>query len=271
MYNDLIKFLDISDVILVSSNDSSSIKFNESDRACDAYYVKMKGLLSNISSQISSIHSLSSSLRTINTNKEKINENEEKKNSADATHSHLMNALQKAMLERDESHAQIVATSVLHVHDLEQERKKTQRFTDKLNIVLKRLFDTEAAANASYFQSNVDILESLRIKQQQELKSLESELLENNDTELLSLCRQLASEIKARTSSTLEVNRLKELHNHETKIIKDENEKLRRELDMAKEALKRQQEEVQIARADQISWKSAFDDLSKKNLIMNCD
>jgi len=111
----------------------------------------------------------------------------------------------------------------------------------------------------------------LRIKQQQELKSLESELLENNDTELLSLCRQLASEIKARTSSTLEVNRLKELHNHETKIIKDENEKLRRELDMAKEALKRQQEEVQIARADQISWKSAFDDLSKKNLIMNCD
>jgi len=157
MHNDLIKFLDISDVVLVSSNDSSSIKFNDSDRACDAYYDKMKGLISDIRSQISSIYSLSSSLSTTNTNKEKINNNEEKTNSPDATHSHLMNALQKAMLERDESHAQIVATSVLHVHDLEQERKKTQRSTDKLNIVLKRLFDTEAAANASYFQSNVDV------------------------------------------------------------------------------------------------------------------
>ena len=174
----------------------------------------------------------------------------------------LLLAFKKALIERDESHAQIVASSVLHVHDLEQERKTVDKLKKKLTITEKLLFETEAIASASYFQTDTTGLAALQKRKKEELKELQNSFLQNNDDELMSLCRQLASEIETRTSATLEVNRLKELHEHERKILSSENDFLRQELEAAKKALDKERKKCAQLEAEAKSWKYAFQGLS---------
>ena len=129
-------------------------------------------------------------------------------------------ALLKVMEERDISHARLAAAEVMHVHQLEQQRKQNSRLSAEL----------EASRSESTAQ-NVD-----RERQQRHFQMQQS-----SDEELMSLCQQLAGEISARTAATLEVTRLKEghqmkseQHKDEGKALNDEIVRLRAELDKEK-------------------------------------
>ena len=54
-------------------------------------------------------------------------------------------ALMKVMAERDEAHAQLVSASVLHAHNLEQERKKVERLEAKLELANKLAAERQMA------------------------------------------------------------------------------------------------------------------------------
>ena len=179
-----------------------------------------------------------------------------------SSNSNTLSALSKVMTERDESHAQIVASSVLHVHDIELERKKVDRLTKKLILSKRQLFEIEATANASYFQTNDNALAALKKKFEKEKNQLENSFLENNDAELMSLCRQLASEIESRTAATLEINRNKELHEHEKVLLKDENSDLRAQLEKLRQELDNEREKARKFQEGENLWKKAFKDLS---------
>jgi len=129
-------------------------------------------------------------------------------------------ALLKVMEERDISHARLAAAEVMHVHQLEQQRKQNSRLNAEL----------EASRSESTAQ-NVD-----RERQQRHFQMQQS-----SDEELMSLCQQLAGEISARTAAALEVTRLKEghrmkseQHKDEVQALKDEIVRLRAELDKEK-------------------------------------
>jgi hypothetical protein len=106
-------------------------------------------------------------------------------------------ALIKAMEERDESHARLIAAEVLFAHELEQQKKKTNRIeAELLSVRIAAVADGKMDARKG--QLDIQQTHALNLMQQ------------DSDEELVSLCKQLSEEISARTSSSLEVKRLQE-------------------------------------------------------------
>ena len=129
-------------------------------------------------------------------------------------------ALMKVMEERDMSHARLAAAEVLHVHELEQQRKQNARLAAELD-----------ALRSKSSSLNTDTEKQQRQRQMQQ----------SSDDELMSLCQQLAGEISARTAASLEVVRLKEgrqmefeHHRNEVQSLKDEIQRLHEQLESEK-------------------------------------
>lgn len=151
-------------------------------------------------------------------------------------------ALMKVMEERDMSHARLSAAEVLHVHELEQQRKQNLRLKAEL--------------------------EALRTKDQPQTPDREKEhrqwqMQQSSDDELMSLCQQLAGEISARTAASLEVVRLKEgsqvqseHHHSEVLSLREEIQRLRSELD--KEKAKNETVSTELS-----GWRRSYEDIVK--------
>ena len=169
-------------------------------------------------------------------------------NKVDALHDAMHKALVSAMTDRDEAHSQLVASSVLHVAEMEEERKKNDRLTRKL-VVAEKL-NAEAGAGGSFFLGNDEIAQKHHIS---------ANAMQSSDEELLAMCRQLSNEIAEKTNASLEIVRLKESHKIERDAEKARRKEMQNEIDelkrqLAAEKTKRIESEKQ---ADK--WKHSFE------------
>lgn len=164
----------------------------------------------------------------------------------DAMHAALM----KVMEERDEAHARMVSAEVLHVHEMEQQRKMTAHLSKQLTTIKNR-----EESKGSKFRGEKEKREA------ETLQRYERSLQQDADVELLSLCQQLAGEISARTSASLEVVRLKENRKVEQEHEVAEMTALRNEVMQLKQQLAEQRKKVELARQESGSWRGSFQEV----------
>jgi hypothetical protein len=145
-------------------------------------------------------------------------------------HEAMHTALMKVMAERDEAHAQLIAANVLHVHEMEQERKKTDHLAKQLEVSQKLLKSANGGPLNFGGNNNND-----NEKPEANLKRYQDQMTQNVEAELLSLCQQLAGEISARTAAELEIIRLKESRKLERDGEMAEKQALRNELKRVKD------------------------------------
>ncbi len=150
-------------------------------------------------------------------------------------------ALVNAMAERDEAHAQLIASNVLHVHELEQERRRNQKL--RIEKEVKEEQSRLQQPNVATFFQNLNDDRSRR-NLETRLKNFERILGSNNDFELAEITRQLAEEVNAKTSHALEIVRLKEEREIERRNDAAEKEALKDELRRVKALLVEHQSKV---------------------------
>ena len=158
-------------------------------------------------------------------------------------------ALVAAMTERDEAHAQLVASSVLHVHEMESERKKNDRLTRKL-VVAEKL-NAEASAGGSFFLGSDEVA-------QKKNTSANANVIQSSDDELLHMCRQLSSEIESKTAASLEIVRLKEGLKIEREAEKTRREEMQQEIDALKEQVALERSKRQETEKERNNWQHSF-------------
>jgi hypothetical protein len=157
-------------------------------------------------------------------------------------HDAMHEALMRVMAERDDARATLVASKVLHVHELEQERKINQRLTQQLKVA-------EALTRERVQMPQLpDFFQQKSKKPEAEAKAMmhnyELEIKKNNDAEITEISQQLASEVAQKTSHALEVKRMKETREIERKYEADEAEALKVELKRVKEILAVEQSKI---------------------------
>ena len=161
----------------------------------------------------------------------------------DAMHSALM----AVMEERDEAHARMLSAEVLHVHEMEQQRKKTANLSSELEMLKKSVTSTGVRTRSSQNPPQNDADPIRRVERQHD-----------TDAELISLCQQLAGEISARTSASLEILRLKESRKFEQENEAIEKEALKAEIAQLKHQLALEQKKSSLARRESGSWRESF-------------
>lgn len=154
-------------------------------------------------------------------------------------HNAIHDALMDVMAERDQSRAKFFAADELHVRELQQERKKNLLLAEELES--KTLAASKTDSNAAAVRKR---------KQEQEA---------NNDTELMMLCQHLSSEIAARTSATLEIERLREMRETERSNEALEKESLQQEIRTLKEQLENERNAAVDAREASSAWQRSFE------------
>lgn len=162
----------------------------------------------------------------------------------------MHSALMKVMEERDEAHARMVSTEVLHVHEMEQQRKKTAHLSSQLE-----------AAKKHGGATGTKLRDEKERKEAATLQRYEKGLQQDSDAELLSLGQQLAGEISARTSASLEVIRLKENRKIEQEHEAAEKQALRDEVTQLKQQLAQQRRSAELARQESGSWRESFEEV----------
>ncbi|CAB9500363.1 expressed unknown protein [Seminavis robusta] len=170
-------------------------------------------------------------------------------------------ALMKVMAERDEAHAQLVSASVLHAHTLEQEKKKVQRLTAKLDLAKANNLKQHQGPMAPIGPLFGDRRKRIQEEQEEREKLLKIELSmqQNADAEIVALCNQLSGEIAARTQAALEVIRLKESRKIERQHEAEEKQALREELGRLKERLAMEEQKVQEAQREKERWQQYYE------------
>jgi hypothetical protein len=162
----------------------------------------------------------------------------------------MHSALMKVMEERDESHATMVASNVLHVHEMGQQKKKAAHLETQLDVAKKT-----AAANTNRFRMAEDPAEKER------LRIYERVMMQNSDEELIALCQQLSGEISARTSASLEIIRLKEGRSIERTHEASEKQALKDELNRTKELLAREQSKAEAQKRTSERWQYSYEEI----------
>lgn len=172
-------------------------------------------------------------------------------------------ALIRVMEERDEAHAQLVSSSVLHTHTLEQEKQKIERLKSKLEEVKKVQLPAPGPGlfrNINLNNNNQKKKEENEFREKLEKKEAEmQQLKENTDAEIAALCHQLSSEISSRTKAALEVIRLKESRTIERDQEAEEKEALKSELLRMKELVRNEQNKAKEAQEESQRWKQSYE------------
>mmetsp|Transcript_24403 Transcript_24403/g.56830 ORF Transcript_24403/g.56830 Transcript_24403/m.56830 type:complete len:297 (+) Transcript_24403:885-1775(+) len=183
-------------------------------------------------------------------------------------HETMHSALMTVMTERDEAQAQLIAANVLHVHEMENERKKRDFLAEKLKHAEARNKErqqTKPSAREMFIKNELitahSVSRSVRqlfgqqepkeeddvvvaVSDEEHLFRYQEQIMESSESEVMGLCNQLASEISARTSANLEILRLKESRELERRHEKAERKALEEELRRMKEQLWEEQQKV---------------------------
>ena len=151
----------------------------------------------------------------------------------------MQHALMKLMEERDISHARLAAAEVMHVHELDQQKK----MNDRLGVELEGLRAEKVSPTAD-----------------QERAQRQRQMQQSSDEELMSLCQQLAGEISARTASTLEVERLKDIRKMDVESHESEVKSLKDQINHLKMELEAEKAKVNAASSEISGWKRSYED-----------
>jgi hypothetical protein len=171
-------------------------------------------------------------------------------------------ALMKIMTERDEAHAQLIAASVLHVHEMEQERKRVDRLNDQLKASTSALKAAELAnVTGNFFADKSLVVEKTRESMKGKMTAMQEQTIQNAEQDMLNLCQQLAREISAKTSASLEIIRLRESRKIERENEQAEKLALQEELKRCKEQLASKERNAEEARQEACAWKEAYENL----------
>ena len=179
-------------------------------------------------------------------------------------HEAMHGALMHVMTERDESHAQLMAASVLHMHEMEQERKKVDRLTEQLAAMQELVNAHQKAGGTSLFTDKKPIQQE-KDEMNGKMTEIQERMLRSSEEEMITLCHQLAAEISAKTSASLEVIRLKENRKIERENELAEKEALKNELKRYKELLAAEERKANEAKQEALVWKQACEDDAKAN------
>ena len=173
-------------------------------------------------------------------------------------HEAMHDALMNVMAERDEAHAQLIAANVLHIHQLEQEKKKNERLRIELEVAEEMSKLQMPMPNvAQFFGAKPD--DSQRRELEAKMEEFERILGKNQDDDIDALCNQLAGEISAKTSNALEILRLKESREIEKKNLSQEKKALQEELKRVKDLLAIERKTHQDAVQDATRWKAMYE------------
>jgi hypothetical protein len=154
----------------------------------------------------------------------------------DAIHAALMTVME----ERDEAHARMVAADVIHIHEMEQQRKKLNQMTAQIQSGPNATSPASAPQQAP---------KSQRLMQQ------------DSDAELVALCQQLSTEISGRTSADMELTRLREIRHIEREAEMREKKALQAEIEKLTRLLGREREKADMARLESDSWKQSYEEM----------
>lgn len=171
---------------------------------------------------------------------------------AELMHVAMHKQLMSVMSQRDDAHAQLVSSSVLHVHEMETERRKIELLTKKLEVAEKL-----NSGGGRLFAGREDVAG------RKSLLKFEKESMQNTDAELLEMCRQLSSEISAKTSASLENVRLKESRKIEHDRHTARQKALEDEVKRCKKQLREEQKRSVEAKKAALGWKQSFDEVAK--------
>jgi len=166
-----------------------------------------------------------------------------------ALHEAMHQALISAKAERDEAHSQLIASSVLHVSEMEDERKKNDSLTRKLVIAEK--LNAEAGAGGSFFLGSDEVAQK---------QNISSGAMHSSDEELLAMCRQLSNEIAEKTNAALEIVRLKESHKIERNTERARRFEMEKEMEELKQQLAIERSKRESAEKQACRWKQSFDE-----------
>ena len=161
----------------------------------------------------------------------------------DRIHKSMHEALAKVMTERDEAHAQLLSTSVMHTHSLQLERKKNERLevdaTLRQGIARVQLQENLQNPNiATFFGKPDDKIERMRNQIFLEIDKVRHIIRnDDGDAEMVQLCSQLAGEISTKTSHALEIERMKQIGETEKGTQATEKKSMEDELRRVKELL----------------------------------
>lgn len=164
----------------------------------------------------------------------------------------MQSALTCAMAERDEAQAQLVASRVIHIHEMEQLKRKHENLKEKL-FLIEKMENRESAAAAAFFlgQESVPNIHSLKEKSR-------DKMTQDSDEELLALCKQLSYEISCRVSSDLEIIRLKESRKIERDIELSEREDIREQLKSSHLKIDQEKQLRLEAEEERNRWKQSY-------------
>lgn len=184
-------------------------------------------------------------------------------------HEAIHGALMNVMTERDESHAQLIAASVLHMHGMEQERKRVARLTEQLEAAqaLLRANQNSSGGNRLFQDQRQAAMQSMVESSQMKdkMNAIQEQMIQSSEEDMIVLCQQLASEISAKTNASLEIIRLKESRNIEQQSEQAEKDALKTELKRCKELLAEEQQRACKASEEALAWKKAYEELAKTN------
>lgn len=169
----------------------------------------------------------------------------------------MQEALAAVMAERDEAYVQLLASRVIHSHEIEQERKRGF-------VLQKKVEHAERFCNAD--SSAAKFFLGQEVSGKDSLGKIEKEMVQDTDEELLALCRQLSSEISLRVAAELEILRLKERRKIEHDNEVTERALLRDEVQHNRKQLEEEIQRRKIAEDDKRRWEQSF-----KQIINNPD
>ncbi|CAJ1957250.1 unnamed protein product [Cylindrotheca closterium] len=171
----------------------------------------------------------------------------------------LHDALIRIMAERDVSNAQLIGSSVLHAHALENEKRKNRLLELELEVLRRlsqanqpsgNLFGGQLAATVPH--------KDLEAK----VKKLQ---LENSDDMMIALSQQLGVEIHAKTELEAEIKRMKESDKLKSEVEIAENEALKKELKRVKDLLAAEERSKQSAFMESEKYKASYERLKAEH------
>lgn len=171
-------------------------------------------------------------------------------------------ALISVMAERDESNAQLVGSNVLHVHEVEREKRKNKMLEFELEVAKQGTQTNQPPSGFNLFAQKFDVGQKPDDKQQKDLEAKLKQLQrENNDDMMTALSRQLAIEINSKTEYEAEIKRMKESEKLKTDNKASENKALKEELKRVKELLAAEEQKKENAIKEAEHWKSSYESL----------
>ena len=166
----------------------------------------------------------------------------------------MYSSLVHLMEERDEAHARMVTADVVHVHEIEQEKKIAQALRRQISHKDRELETLKLAAKKGSTTSSYAVENAVA----------PSRTDSQTDTELISLCNQLSAEISSRTAASLEILRLKESRSIERENEAAERDALEKELARTRELLAQQEVKLVQSQQECSNWKQSYEKILKR-------